>query len=206
MQSAAPLPSSPINIARQTQSAVEPTTFNRECLCQKCKSFTLACFLACLLHPMFPRSDGVSLPIPIPCYLLPPTSNRPFPFVYTPNGIKPKLLLLLLQHQLPAFFVRSPLLLFAKPSGWKNYSRCDNFFSFFVCDNQYSQFSPPPPTARPLSAIFLEPIMRTQRNRAIRKIGTWDNHWLPSLCFPHSVTMLLLHVTFHVIILEVLCP
>ena len=128
MQSAAPLPSSPINIARQTQSAVEPTTFNRECLCQKCKSFTLAC----LLHPVFPRSDGVSLPIPIPCYLLPPTSNRPFPFVYTPNGIKPKLLLLLLQHQLPAFFVRSPLLLFAKPSGWKNYSRCDNFF-LFLC-------------------------------------------------------------------------
>ena len=99
---------------------------------QKLYPRLLACLLACLLHPVFPRSDRVSLPIPIPCYLLPPTSNRPFPFVYTPNGIKPKLLLLLLQHQLPAFFVRSPLLLFAKPSGWKNYSRCDNFF-LFLC-------------------------------------------------------------------------
>ena len=125
LQSAAPPPSSPINIARQTQSADE-TTFNRECLCQKRYPRLLACFTPCSLAQMG------SLSVPIPCYLLPPTSNRPFPFVYTPNGIKPKLLLLLLQHQLPAFFVRSPLLLFAKPSGWKNYSRCDNFF-LFLC-------------------------------------------------------------------------
>ena len=130
MQSAAPPPSSPINIARQTQSADE-TTFNRECLCQKCKSFTLACLLACFTPCSLAQIGSLSQ-VPIPCYLLPPTSNRPFPFVYTPNGIKPKLLLLLLQHQLPAFFVRSPLLLFAKPSGWKNYSRCDNFF-LFLC-------------------------------------------------------------------------